>query len=272
VSTPTITRRRSGRALRVAVAGVVVLVVAGVAGWYFLVRDTAKPVTVDRAVKSFRHRSGGALAGTVNGAAVPAAGVYAYRTTGSESFDLGVVNSRHAYPSRTVITVRRGGCGVQMRWEPLDVRSTTWETCPARGFWTVASFDEVHEFFGQRNDRDYRCAGGPVAWSSERPRLSLASTCRSPQTTSVARGRSLGVETVDVGGRSVKAVHVRLRVRLSGESDGVGTSDTWYALRSGLVVRRAVTNDNRTDTSAGTADYRERYELRLESLDPKGAQ
>ena len=109
-----------------------------------------------------------------------------------------------------------------------------------------------------------------MAWSSDRPRLALSSTCASPQTTSVARGRSLGVEKLSVGGRSVKAVHVRLRVRVRGESDGGGTSDTWYALSNGLVVKRVVTNVNRTDTSAGDADYVERYSLELESLAPRG--
>jgi hypothetical protein len=266
IAQPATSRRR---AIRVALFGALVVVLAVVASWFFLLRDSAEPVSVGRAVKQFRDRSGGALAGTVNGAPVPAAGVYAYRTTGSESFDLGFISARHPYPKRTVLTVRRGGCGVQMRWEPLDVRSTTWETCPARGRWTIASFDESHEFFGQRSDRAYRCSGSPVAWSSDRPKGSLASTCRSPQTTSVARGRSLGVETLSVGDRRVKAVHVRLRVRVRGESDGGGTADTWYALSNGLVVKRVVTNRNKTSTSAGDADYVERYSLELESLEPQ---
>ena len=145
IAQPTTSRRR---ALRIALFSAGIVVAAAVASWFFLLRDSAEPVSVDQAVKSFRGGSGGGLAHSVKGAPVPAAGVYAYTTAGSESFDLGFMNARHAYPKRTVITVRRGGCGVQMRWEPLDVRSTTWETCPARGRWTIAGFDEVHEFFG----------------------------------------------------------------------------------------------------------------------------
>lgn len=274
MSTPTAPSRSGGRLLarrsvRVAIGCVLIFGIAVTAAWYFLLRDSAEPVSVNAAVERFHDGSSAGLTGTLNGAPVPAAGVYAYRTTGSESFDLGFVSTRHAYPRRTVVTVRRGGCGVQMRWEPLDVRSTTWETCPARGRWTIASFDESHEFYGQRNERSYRCDGSPVAWSSDRPKQSLSSTCKSPQTTSVARGRSLGVETLRVGDRDVKAVHARLRVRVKGESDGGGTSDTWYALSNGLVVKRVVTNRNKTSTSAGDADYVERYAIELESLEPQ---
>jgi hypothetical protein len=264
---PWLRRRR----VRIALAGVALLSVALAANYWFLFRDTSEPVSVADALDRFQASSGQA-GGTVNGVPAPAEGVYAYSTTGGETFDLGFVDTEHVYPATTVMTVTREGCGLRMVWEPLAERSSSWETCPASGGWTVAGFEEQHEFFGQRSERAYRCEGRPVAWSRAAPRRSLASTCASPQTTSTARGRSLGLETLQVDGRPVETVHVRLRIEVSGESDGAGTSDTWYAVENGLVVRRRVTNDNETDTSAGSARYGEAYEVRLESLEPRGGQ
>lgn len=264
-------RRSPRRALGFLAGGLLIAGLSLLASWYFFVRDTpSAPVSVAQATKRFHHQPGGrALAATVNGAPVPKAGVYAYTTQGFESLDLGFMSARHAYPSRTVISVARGECGVQMRWEALAERSTTWETCPAANRRSLRSFEEVRAFFGRRNQRLYRCEDAAVAWATGRAGRRINFTCAAPETTSTASGRVMGTETLEVGGRAVKTVRVRLRIRLAGVNRGRGISDTWFAIPSGLIVRRSSRTANLTATSVGDGRYRERYELRLDSLSPR---
>ena len=39
-------------------------------------------------------------------------------------------------------------CGVRLRWDVLDGRSTTWQICVGPGGWTQKLRDERHTFFG----------------------------------------------------------------------------------------------------------------------------
>jgi hypothetical protein len=79
----------------------------------------------------------------------------------------------------------------------------------------------------------------------------------------------LSTAPVDVGGRRVPAVHVRLRSRTSGETQGTGTEDLWLVRDSGLPARWVISNSSTTDTVAGAVAYRESIDLRLLALTPR---
>lgn len=172
---------------------------------------------------------------------------YAYDTSGFE--EIGILGgARHVYPATTGMTIRRSSCGHWLVWRPLRDRSTAYELCGGR----LRSIREVHEFFGQRDLRTYRC----TASSS----LRRGWRCTFEDTTEVARGRVLGAERID----GVDTVHVHLTTRITGGTEGTGTRDFWLRRSDGFPVRLAATNENSTGSAVGPVHYRESYELELE--------
>jgi hypothetical protein len=237
----------------------------------WVLRDRTEPVSVDRVVNRFRGETQPTTTTPAlpAGARVPAAGVYAYATTGFEQAEL-LGTSRHAYPASTALTVVPGGCGFTSTWQPLDKRSERWTTCAGPGTLTPTRFDDVHSFFGRTDQRSYACTGGPIALSADaRPRATTR-TCAKPGTTRTDRVRVVGDERLTVGGAEVDTVHVHTERRTTGATRGGGTTDSWLVRATGLPVRVVVANDNRTDTPIGKpVHYVERYRLELESLEPR---
>jgi hypothetical protein len=224
-------------------------------------RDTSHPLSVEEALKRLDRQSGAPA--RVNGVLVPATGVYRYATRGEERFEA-FVSATHPYPATTTITVSRGGCGLLMRWSPLEERATEYDLCPGRGEFGLASFLDIHQFFGQGDRRRYGCREG-VAF---RLRGRWAYSCRFEDRLDRFSGRVIGLETLRVSGRPVRTVHVQERDRLTGEEEGAGTSETWYRLRDGLIVRRISRSRDRAPVPGGSGIYSERYELMLLSLRP----
>ena len=224
-----------------------------------------EPVSVHAQIGEFRA---GRPAPTPAGA--PPAGVYVYDTEGFEEARL-LAAARHRYPGRTTITVTGGGCGVLSRWSVLSDRWTRTEACRLPGGrWRLRAETDVHEFFGHRDERTYRCAPGSLA----RPPGpasggGYSARCVIRGTRERQRAVVLGAERVAVGGAMVAAVRVRVRTTILGDTTGSGTTDLWLRISDGLVLRRRERNQNATRTFAGTVRYTERYELRLRSLRPR---
>lgn len=230
---------------------------------HLLLHDTSNPVSVREAIERAGEERGGN--GRVNGQPVPAPGVYAYDTRGVERFEA-FISAEHRYPRTTSVTVREGGCGVLMRWVPLEERQTEWEMCPRPEGWGLASFLDVHEFFGRRDERRYVCRDG-VAF---RLRARWSYGCEFEDTRDEFRGEFVGMETLRVRGRPVTTIHVRDRDLLSGDEQGTGSSETWYRAGDGLIVRRIAETRDRAPVPGGSGTYTERYELMLRSLRPAG--
>lgn len=247
-----------------AAAAVVVLGLLALARGLWL-RDTATPVSLSEQVRRLGRGAVGGPTAAAGGPRIPPSGVYVYATRGGERFE-SLLDASHEYPARTTITVSRGGCGVLMRWVALEERETTLDLCPGRGGWGLRRISEAHEFFGQRDERTYECAGG-VAFRL-RGRWAYRCVTDSEETVDEFRGRVLGLETLTVAGRRLRTVHVRERDLLAGRTDGAGTSETWYRVSDGLIVKRTVSNRDRTPVPGGTGTYSERYQLRLSSLEP----
>lgn len=226
-----------------------------------LLRDTSTPVSVQEVVK---RAAGDADAdGRVGGVPVPAPGVYTYDTRGTERFDT-FISAEHRYPPTTSISVREGGCGVLMRWVALEERETEWEMCPRPEGWGLGSFLDTHEFFGRRDERRYACRDG-VAFLL-RGRWSYR--CEFEDTRDEFRGEFVGRETLRVGGRPLATIHVRDHDLLSGNEQGTGSSQTWYRVSDGLIVRRLAETRDRAPVPGGSGTYTESYELMLRSLRP----
>lgn len=245
------------------VVGVVAVVVVG--------RESAKPVSVSDVVQRFRRKE------AARTAALPAAirhhapqpGTYVYATRGGEQSRL-LGTRRHDYPSRTTITVTGGGCGVVERWDALQTRSETYELCPAAKRWGMRRMGDVHSFFGHADHRTYQCAAGSAFLPASRSRgAGWTNRCSIPGTARADRGRVTGRATVVVGGRPVSTTRLEVRTHITGDTHGVTTTRLWILPATGLIVRRTVDADNRTDTPIGSVHYRERYDMTLVSLDPR---
>lgn len=218
-------------------------------------------------VESFR--AGDTVGARNEGSRGPVPGVYLYATAGFEEVDA-LLGSRHDYPAETTITVSHGGCGVRLRWDPLDARSTTWNLCPADGAWTIEGYDEVHRFLGGTERTHYRCDTGSL-WrpAADAAGTALGRRCTTGDTTETASGEVVGRERRTVGGESVETVHVSLELLLEGRTRGTGLLEAWLLPSTGLVVRLVLENDNRSASAIGDVRYRERATLDLLSLEPR---
>ena len=137
--------------LVVALAVVVGVVAAAISGGLIL-NDTARPASVADAVDRFQ--TGGAGGGKLDG-------VYLYATKGGESVDA-LGGAHHRYPATTTITAMGAPCGVKLRWDALQGRSTTWTLCSTKAGVELGTEEVVHTFFGQADDTTYACAGSEL--------------------------------------------------------------------------------------------------------------
>ena len=239
---------------RIAIAcGVGLLVVVGVAAaGGFLLHDTAKPASIQDAVQRFQ--AGGAGGGKLDG-------VYVYATKGGESIDA-LGGAHHRYPATTGITAVGAPCGVKLRWDALQGRSTTWTLCSTRDGVELGTEEVVHTFFGQRDDTTYACAGSELLRSG-------SFGCRSARGREDGTVRVIGRGSLEVGGKPVGVLHVRTVATISGGDEGAETVDWWLGTATGLPVQVAFTSRTSRKTIVGRVHYAEDAELRLDSLTPR---
>lgn len=174
---------------------------------------------------------------------------YVYATEGHEEIDA-LGGARHDYPPLTGIRVVETGDGRcrDLIWRPLRERVTAWRICDGE----LTSIREVHEFFGNRDERTYRCEPGST--------LRDGWTCAYEDATETAGGGVVGTERVD----GERLEHVRLTRRIEGGVEGTGTREFWLR-PDGFPVRLAGTTDDVSPSPVGDVRYRERYLLTLET-------
>jgi hypothetical protein len=204
-----------------------------------ILRDSSRPETVQEALRLFHAAD--LSPGGIDG-------VYLYTTSGSESVDA-LGGAHHLYPPTTTVTAVAKSCGVELRWASLEDRSTTWLLCGAR--LDLVRSDEVHRFFGQRDETVYACTGSVLRSKTARP-----FSCRSGS--GVERGR---VVVVGPG-------HVRTVGLVSAGDRGTETVDWWFEPTSVIPARIAMTSRTSRKTFLGRVHYREDVDLRLSSREP----
>jgi hypothetical protein len=244
-------RRRLAVGLVLGFVLIVVALAAAIAGGLFL-NDTARPASVADAVHRFQ--TGGAGGGRLDG-------VYLYSTKGGESVDA-LGGAHHRYPATTSITAVGAPCGVKLRWDALQGRSTTWTLCSTRAGVDLGTEEVVHTFFGQADDTTYACAGSDLLRSG-------SFQCRSGRGRQDGTVRVVGRGDVDVGGKPVSVLHVRTVARISGGDQGSETVDWWLGTESGLPVRVAFSSHTSRKTIIGRVHYAEDADLRLLSTTPR---
>lgn len=199
---------------------------------------------------------------------LPREGVYVYATTGGDEVDV-LGGSRHSYPPETTITVRHKGCGVVEHWDALEERWDERESCRTAEGETLERVTSFHEFFGHADQRTLRCTGFTYP-AGFQPGASWTTRCSSENTTAVTTMTAVAWENVDVGGVSVRAMHVRAQTKLTGEQEGTSEREVWGATDSGVVVQERTTLTSYSNQPVfGRTRYHESYELRLTSLEPR---
>ncbi|MGI9051748.1 MAG: hypothetical protein ACR2HQ_03715 [Ilumatobacteraceae bacterium] len=162
---------------------------------------------------------------------LPTPGVYLYDTVGDERVDA-IGGSVHDHPATTTITLSIDGDCVATRWDALDQRWDQAQYCRTASGWERTAMTAFHSFFHQD-------------------------------------GTVVGIESVQVDGRSVDSLHVHDEVAISGNSTGQQVIDRWYSRDAPLLLTKGVRTGSATlETAIGAVHYDERFELALTSLQP----
>lgn len=261
------------------VAAAVVVVTLG-AGGYFATRiwltDHTDPIRTADAVDDYR-------ASTLPGASsnpttivgdrpsliTPSPGVYRYRTEGSESVDV-LGGTTHTYPAETSLTVVPHGCGVTLRWTPLEQRSEEWGLCATvdgMELQTEGAF--FHEFFGTAHPESMVCDRTvvlvPAAGSMT---TEVAQKCDVDGRPWFPVWKVLERSTRTVDGTSVDVTHVRMTIRDDDREYEHVDLDMWLDPH-GLPVEMSAERRSLTLTAAiGAVVYTEQYRATLVSLEP----
>jgi hypothetical protein len=278
------------------------VLIAAAAGVVYLTRGATK-VTVDQAVQSYRSQAKAAPAephvvapapkqgaarpasktaktssgpafraattSATAGFAYPASGVYTFATQGYEETDA-LAGQRHDYPKETSLTIRRAGCGWISHWQPLNERWEDSEICEHPAGSEMAHYTMYHEFFHRGQKEVFACPGGFVQRVNAKPGDAWTFTCASDQSRAVSRTTFVAIDTINVGGRAVRAAHMRYVITASGADSGTLTQDRWISLGpQRAMVRMLQTAKLTTKSPFGPVGYRESFRMDLKSLTPR---
>jgi CRP-like cAMP-binding protein len=189
---------------------------------------------------------------------VPAAGVYAYATSGSDAISMG---SRHQYPAETyAVLTHDGGCGWEVDHHVVDQHVDHVVRCSRPGDVLRVSDASRVTFFGQTDGLTYVC-DPPVSM------LGADATC-SAADGSQARYHTTIVDrpTVNVGGIERAAIHVVLSVTMTGRANGTARNELWLDAATGLILHQIRDVDTHAHAAFGDVRYTEHAEFVLESL------
>ena len=231
-----------------AAAFVVIAIATGL-----LLNDTTRPVSVEEIVRRFH-------AGTVRPDELE--GVYVYRTSGRESIDA-LGGALHRYPGETTITVRKTSCGIELRWQPLEGRATTWTMCPTASGPELTVNAEEHTFFGSDDTTTYACKGSVIGTTRR------SFTCTSDRGVEHGTIAPQGSTVVTVGRAGLPVLHATSVARVSGGDKGTETVEWWLDPHTGLPARIVLTSATSRKVLLRPVHYREQARLELVSLVPR---
>jgi hypothetical protein len=196
-------------------------------------------------------------------------GVYRYATSGSEQIG-GALPGRHRYGPTTTVTVDLSGCDLTERWDAGPQRWAEWRYCVTGDTWRLESVTDHHEFFGQVEEYSYRCSGRRVPRPAQIEQgFEWTDRCRASRIAAVARGEVVSIAPLSVAGTRVEAVRLRVRTAFSRRVTGGYVMDSWLRRTDGLLLRRTFRSETRVRSAVGVVPARERYSLRIRSLQPR---
>lgn len=254
--------RRRTKLIILVVAAVVAVAVAAVVAWRVFLHDTATPASVADALARYRAE---AAAGETP---IPQ-GVYAYRTTGSESISA-LGGTTHRYPRRSTITVTKAPCGMTLRWDVLTTRWNTWTVCvKGERSQSLDGWVEHHVFFGQDDETRWDCNGAPWLTDPSGIGTRTSQLCDGDDATQAGTVDVLDEVTIPVGGVPVQTIHMRVKADEDGASRGPLVEERWVERETGLPVRIRYGVRTSNDSPIGDVTFEEGYDLRLVSLEPR---
>jgi hypothetical protein len=213
----------------------IVLTVGAAAFWFFVVRSPGTPVGVQQAIRLYRQSQRARSIGRP--AALSPPGVYRYETTGGESLSIGGIS--RSFPATTDLIVTDGRCAT-MRWEPLEQHIENVIECPlSHGGFVVTSFLSYEDIAGTKTTDRIECPMNtyfvpPHPMAQER----WHAECHSTGQRVAMTGRVMGSTQIDVGNRSVTAIHTRITLAFSGSETGTNPNDYWLDPADGLILRQ----------------------------------
>jgi hypothetical protein len=296
----------SRRGVRIALgASIGVLLLLGIGSFYLLSAGT-HDLSVDDAVQRFRQanppgpeqsgtptpgmsasptptagstmpaasKGGGSSSASTTGSVDiahpdPASGVYVYDTAGYDETDA-LTGSRHDYPSQTTYSTERSGCHWVSRWQPVQERWDESEACKTSKGVTLKRYSMYHEFFHRGIREDFLCGSDALVlpWV-QTPGDRWTFRCRSTGTTLDMTVNVVGFESLRVGGKTVRAVHIHYEGKVTGDDEGVQIQDRWLESKSGWFLRISSSSQVSTESPFGRVNYRESYRIDLTSLTPR---
>jgi hypothetical protein len=255
---------RRGLIIAGSVIGVLAILLVGTV-LYLRSRDSTTEVSVDDAVGSFREADGL----EAQRAELPVPGVYEYETVGEERID-SLGGSTHVYPPRTTMTYTHTDCGYQVRWDAFEERFDELDLCISPEGEAIDTTRQYREFFGFANDRVYQCDASAVVRAASPTFGETRSTpCTSPSSDGEITVTVIGLETIEVGGQEVEALHVLLETTLTGDVRGTSQLNYWTDPITGLDYRREFVVSTEADSPLGVTNYDEEYTVQLVSLSPR---
>ena len=261
------------------VLGAVVLVVA-VAGAVVWANRGADEVPVGEVLDRYRGSSTSSTEPeSAEGLLRPRAGVYTYDATGSERLSVLATAQEWGPTMPATVTHSEDGC-----WTfRLDYNTNHWREqvmCPEEGRLVERTSSGYQAFdFGVlvENTTVSNCDPPDLvlrldAEAGDRWPTHCEGSSEEQGTTIVSDGTNtfVGVEELEIGGRTVRALHQRLQRTLSGDQNGTQDDHIWYAEADGLLLRAELSIRAESPSPVGTVTYTESGEFQLTSLEPQG--
>jgi len=253
------------------VGGLVVVVAAG-AAWVTLATNHAHEVSMQQAEQHMG--TGAGTPGAADGR--PAPGVYEYRGSGTEHLSLPPLSQGEGPIIPGTVTLQGVHCWVfrvdysSHHWQTWDYCRHGADTWEAGGqtwqLWAVGPLNVT-------NTSTFHCAPKTMSLpGSASPGQQWWGHCTGTNTsvsgTTVSAGpyRFIGLSTMSVGGRAVRAAEF-LRLRSdTGAQHGTERSEVWLDASTGLPLRLQQSITVTTDTEFGTSTYTQKGVLTLASL------
>jgi len=257
-----------------------VVVVLGAGGVAFAVA-WAQRGAEEASVQDALRELGGESAGDA-GFLRPAAGVYVYAGTGTERLSVLGTSQQWGPNLPGVVRHSRDACWTfKIEYSTNHWQETTY--CPRDqvleelGGRTSQKFDFVVKAITDLSVFTCDPPGETIRLAAE-PADHWQQSCagRSPERGTNVRSTGtntfVGIESIRIGGRSVRSYHYRYERSLTGDQAGTEEFEIWFAVRDGLPLREVRSVRVESPSPIGAVTYTEQGTYVLTSLTPRQPQ
>lgn len=241
------------------IVGVLILIGGSVLGYNAFFGNSTTTISYKEAFAQFAAEQGSDVEVKDDGLPVP--GVYRYLTTGGDSTKL-LTGASHDYPTESVITITRSGCGVRMEWTPVRERSEYFDVCREDNRLVLKGYGGAHEFFGMRDKHAVTCSGQTWLIPALEEGDSASTVCEGGNLTHNRTAASVKAVEVLIGGEKVDGFTVETKFAAEGSFNGT-TIRTMTFDEDGVLLSWTDVVSGFSPTPVGNADYEENFSLTL---------